>query len=106
MSKSQRTKGAAGEREVCHILRDRLGVEARRNLTQTREGGTDIAVGQFRIECKRRARIGGIYDWMAQSEAACTEPSQIPVVMARADGKKWLVVLTIEDFCRLAGNEL
>ena len=34
MSKSQRTKGAAGEREVCHILRDRLGVEARGNLTQ------------------------------------------------------------------------
>lgn len=106
MGKSQRTKGAAGEREVCKIIRDALGVDAHRNLSQTRDGGTDIALGPFRLECKRRARIAGIYDWMTQSEAACTEPGQIPVVLARADGKGWIAMLNIEDFCRLAGNEL
>jgi hypothetical protein len=106
MGKSQRTKGAAGEREVCRILNEVLGVDAHRNLSQTRDGGTDIAVGQFRIECKRRARIGCIYDWMAQSEAACTEPSQIPVVMARADGQGWIAMVRLNDFCRLMGNEL
>lgn len=106
MGKSQRTKGAAGEREVCAILRDTLGVDAHRNLSQTRDGGTDIAVGNFRIECKRRARIGGIYDWMAQSEASCTEPGQIPVVMARADGHGWIAMVRLNDFCRLMGNEL
>lgn len=106
MGKSQRTKGAAGEREVCAILRDTLGVDAHRNLSQTRDGGTDIAVGQFRIECKRRARIGNVYEWLAQSQAACLEPGLTPVVAARADGKKWVAILDFNDFCRLVGNEL
>lgn len=106
MGKLQRTKGAAGEREVCHIIRDILGVDAHRNLSQTRDGGTDIAFGNFRLEVKRRARIGQIYEWMEQSANACQTSEQIPVVCARADGKKWFVVLSIEDFCKLAGNEL
>lgn len=105
MGKSQRTKGAAGEREVCHLIRDVLGVEAKRNLSQTREGGCDIAVGPFHIEVKRRAKIGGIYDWMEQAEASCMS-GEHPVVFCRADGKKWLVVMTAEEALRLLGNEL
>lgn len=105
MGKSQRTKGAAGEREVCHLIRDTLGFDAKRNLTQTREGGFDIAVGPYRLEVKRRARIGQIYDWMDQADASC-EPGARPAVVARADGKKWFAVVTIEEFLRLIGNEL
>ena len=106
MSKSQRTKGASGEREVCRLIWEYLGVEVHRNLSQTRDGGTDIAMGSFRIEVKRRKSIGNIYEWLAQSENAAPEPGQIPVVCARADGKKWFVVINLDDFCRLAGNEL
>lgn len=105
MGKSQRTKGAAGEREVCHLIQDRLGVEAKRNLSQTREGGCDIAVGPFHIEVKRRARIGGIYEWMEQAEASCSG-TEHPVVFCRADGKKWLVVMSAEEALKLIGNEL
>ena len=74
--------------------------------SQMRDGGTDIAVGQFRIEVKRRAKIGNVYEWMAQSENSCREPGQIPVVCARADGKQWLAIVNMDDFCRLIGNEL
>lgn len=105
MGKSQRTKGAAGEREVCHLIRDTLGFDAKRNLTQTREGGFDIAVGPYRLEVKRRARIGQIYDWMDQAEASCDEKTR-PAVIARADGKKWLAIMPVEEFLRLIGNEL
>lgn len=105
MGKSQRTKGAVGEREVCHLIQDTLGVEAKRNLSQTREGGCDIAVGPFHIEVKRRAKIGGIYDWMEQAEASCMS-GEHPVVFCRADGKKWLVVMTAEEALHLIGNEL
>lgn len=105
MGKSQRTKGAAGEREVCHLIRDTLGVDAKRNLSQTREGGCDIAVGKYHIEVKRRAKIGGIYDWMEQAEASCLYTEK-PVVFCRADGEKWLVVMTAEEALRLLGNEL
>lgn len=106
MSIAQKKKGASGELEICRIIADNLGVDAHRNLSQTRDGGTDIALGKFRVEVKRRARIGNIYEWMAQSEAACDTPGQIPVVCARADRKQWLVIMNIEDFCRLAENEL
>ena len=105
MGKSQRTKGAAGEREVCHLIQDTLGFDAKRNLLQTREGGCDIAVGPFHIEVKRRAKIGGIYDWMEQAEASCMS-GEHPMVFCRADGKKWLVVMTAEEALRLLGNEL
>lgn len=106
MSKSQRTKGAAGERELCRLIEDVTGAPARRNLSQTREGGTDIALGDWRIEVKRRARIAGIYDWLGQAERACDGPRLTPVVCARADGKKWFAVLRIEDFLRILGNDL
>ena len=105
MGKSQRTKGAAGEREVCHLIQDTLGFDAKRNLSQTREGGCDIAVGPFHIEVKRRAKIGGIYDWMEQAEASCMS-GEHPMVFCRADGKKWLVVMTAEEALRLLCNEL
>ena len=105
MGKSQRTKGAAGEREVCHLLQDVLGVDAKRNLSQTREGGCDIAVGPYHLEVKRRARIGGVYDWMEQAERSCLQREK-PVVVCRADGKKWLAVIPFEEWMRLAGGEL
>ena len=91
MSKSQRTKGAAGEREVCHIIRDELGIEAHRNLSQTREGGTDINLPPYRIEVKRRRRIAGLYDWLSQAENAC-KPGERPMLVVRADGQGWLAI--------------
>lgn len=105
MGKSQRTKGAAGEREVCHLIRDILGVDAKRNLSQTREGGCDIAIGPYHVEVKRRAKIGQVYDWMKQAEDSCQHRER-PVVFCRADNKKWLVVLPVEEALRLLGNEL
>lgn len=105
MGKSQRTKGAAGEREVCHLIRDSLGIDAKRNLSQTREGGCDIAVGPYHVEVKRRARIGQIYDWLEQAEESC-QNGERSVVFCRADKKKWLVVMSAEEALRLIGNEL
>jgi hypothetical protein len=106
VSKSQRTKGAAGERELCRILSDELGKEVRRNLAQTREGGCDIRVGRHNIEVKRRARIGNLYDWMAQAASSCEGTEQQPVVICRADGKKWLAVMPLQDWINFAREDL
>lgn len=105
MGKSQRTKGAAGEREVCAMLREHLGIDAKRNLSQVREGGCDIVAGPYRLEVKRRTKIGNVYDWMEQAQASCATGGR-PAVICRADGKKWLAVVPFEDFIRLVGNEL
>lgn len=105
MSASQRAKGKAGELEVVHLIADAWGVKAERNLDQTREGGCDIPVPPYHIEVKRRARIGMVYDWMEQAQDSCGTDDK-PVVFCRGDGKKWLVILTPEDFFRLAREDI
>lgn len=105
MSKSQRTKGAAGEREVCHIIRDELGIECHRNLEQTREGGCDISLPPFCIEVKRRRRISNIYEWLKQAENSC-QTGERPVTVFRADGKGWIAAVPLTLFLSLIREEV
>ena len=105
MSRSQRIKGASGEREVVHIIRDTLGIECHRNLDQVRDGGADISMPPYRVEVKRRKTIGNVYDWMSQAERACAIGER-PVVAFRADGKGWLAVVPLEHFLSLIREEV
>ena len=105
MGKSQRTKCAAGEREVCHIIREVLGVEVHRNLTQTREGGCDIEVGRFNFEVKRRKSIA-VHEFMDQAIKSVGGSDRTPVVVCRGDGKEWLCIMRLDDALPLIGNEL
>ena len=100
MSKSQRNKGASGERDVCNLIKEHLGVDVKRNLNQTREGGADIKLPPYSLEIKRRARIGSIYEWMEQSQKSCADGEK-PIVICRADRRDWLVVMPISQFLQL-----
>jgi Holliday junction resolvase len=104
MSASQRTKGATYEREIVNQIKDTLGIDVSRNLTQTRDSGADILLDGYVIECKRRASIS-VYKWMEQAEDSCTF-AQRPIVICRGDGKGSLVIMNLEDFLPLLGNEL
>lgn len=105
MSKSQRTKGAVFEREVVNTIKAVLGEQVKRNLDQWRDGGHDIALGPFMIECKRRASIA-VYDWLDQCTDAC-KGQKTPVVVARGDRREAIVILRLTDFLALVkqGNE-
>ena len=105
MGKAQRTKGAAGEREVCDLIFQHLGIQVHRNLSQTRDGGADIKLNPYSIEVKRRAAIGNVYGWIEQATAGC-EPSERPIVVCRADRKEWLAILPIEELFRLIREEI
>lgn len=105
MSKSQRDKGAGYERELCAYFSDRLGRVVKRNIGQARDGGDDITIGKFRIEAKRRKRIGNIYGWRQQVIEA-SQPEDMPVVICRGDGKESLVILGLDDFTYLLRGEL
>lgn len=105
MSATQKNKGARGEREICTLIREHLGIKAVRNLMQTREGGADIKLNPYSIEVKRRARIGLVYDWMNQARAECLGEER-PLVVCRADGKEWLAIMPIEELLRLIREEL
>lgn len=100
---SNRARGQRGEREACQVLNDEFGTAVKRNLGQEREGGTDIHLGPFAIEVKRRRKIAGVYDWLDQAAQA---ESKYPVAMVRADDKPWVVVMDFTTFARLARGEL
>jgi hypothetical protein len=99
MSKSQRTKGAAFEREVVNIIKEALGEQVKRNLDQWRDGGHDIALGPYLIECKRRASIA-VYEWLDQCTDAC-KGQKTPLVVARGDRREAVVIMRLTDFLPL-----
>lgn len=128
MSKSQRTKGAVFEREVCEIFTSALNPAEpfKRNIGQARDGGNDIDVGPLVVECKRRKTLGTVYGWLQQAIDACrgrtytvdvmddgewlgsceTRP-MIPAVVARQDGDTApIVILKLSDFLKLTRDEL
>lgn len=104
MSKSQRTKGAAAEREVAKILQDALGVEVKRKLGQARDSGDDIQVGRYRLEVKRCETLR-MQEWCEQVQAACG-PQDVPVVVYRRSGQPWRVVLLLDDLIPMMRGDL
>ena len=105
MGKAQRPNGAAGEREICDLIFQHLGIQVHRNLSQTRDGGADIKLNPYSIEVKRRAAIGNIYEWMDQASNGC-DPGERPIVVCRADRKEWLAIVPIEELFRLIRTEI
>lgn len=91
MGRSQRVKGATFERDIANAL------GAKRNIGQARDGGDDITLGRYRIECKRRKRLGTVQAWLAQAQAACAQAGDIPIVVAREDHGEALVIMRFTD---------
>jgi len=107
MGRMQRTKGQSGEREFASLIFDHLGVEMRRNLSQTQNGGHDLVTGDhspagralslFAIEIKRHrsASPGAIAQWWIQTTEQAVEAELIPCLAFRADRLKWRVVVPL-----------
>jgi hypothetical protein len=108
MSAMQRTKGASYEREVVNELKDLLGPVVRRCWERASDKGHDIDLPGFAPELKRYARIGKVYQWMAQAEAQAglLNPMPMPIVICRADREESLVIMRLEDFVELAREEI
>ena len=94
----QRTKGAQFERQVVNELKE-AGFAAARNLDQTRDGGGDIDLDKYMLECKRRASIA-VYDWLDQCTKAA-RPSQVPIVIARGDRRETIAILRWDDLIKI-----
>lgn len=102
MAKSQRTKGATYEREIANALTSHLGTRVTRNITQVRDGGIDIECGPFAIECKRRKSLPTVEAWLTQAEVAAAKSNRTPVVVARQDNGKSLVIMRFDDWVQMA----
>ena len=102
-----RNKGKAGEREVAQLLRI-AGFDARRGF-QARAGTDECDVegiddpaargGGYWVEVKRgrRCNLRG-----AISQAEEDTDGRAPVVIWRDDRAPWMVLISLEDWARMA----
>jgi hypothetical protein len=97
MSKSQRTKGAVGERELFALLQNELGFVVKRNLAQTQDGGADtLDVPGWSIECKRVEKLQ-INSWWAQTLAQAELTQAKPILFYRQSRQPWRAVVRLCD---------
>jgi Holliday junction resolvase len=105
IGKQNRQKGAEGEREIAAILTAELGIPVKRILGQARDSGSDISTPPYRWEIKRRKAGNIAYQWMEQAIVSLL-PGERPIVAFRSDGKKWMVVMPLEEAVKLIREEL
>lgn len=100
MGKMSREKGKRGEREVATLLRF-YGYAGSRG--QQHKGGADspdvTGLPGVHIEVKRTERLA-LYEALAQSIRDAGD-DELPVVVHRRNGQKWVVVLDFNDFMGL-----
>lgn len=98
----QRNKGAAGERELCRLLSEELGVTVQRNISQSRAGGADcLEVKGFAIECKRQESLSRP-SWWAQAVEQGRNVGAEPIVFYRRSREPWQALIKQGDGYRLA----
>ena len=99
MSKSQRDKGARGERELASALRE-YGYDTHRGRQY--HGGPDspdvVGLPGVHIECKRVERLN-LHDAMAQ--AIADAGNAVPVVIHRKNHCEWLVTMRLSDWIEI-----
>lgn len=96
MGKMQRTKGAAGERELAKLIRDNLKMDCQRRIEQTRDSGHDLDLLDYAIEVKR-AKTMNLNGWWKQTMENANAVGCIPVLAYRIDNKKWQIVMSFSD---------
>lgn len=89
MSAFSRNKGARAEREVCALIRDLLGVDARRRVRQ-HDGDSDVlGVPGWAIESKSCAEMR-LPEWWRQAVEQAG-PNEVPALFYKVPRKGWRV---------------
>ena len=103
---NSRAKGAAGERELAHILRDYGYTDARRGQQFSGANGDPDVVGLpgIHIECKRVQKLN-LYKAMKQS-IHDAKKGEAPAVFHRRDREQWLVTMRLTDWIELYKNQI
>jgi hypothetical protein len=101
MSKYERNKGAAAERDAAKLWREIGFPFAKRNITQYQsKSGRDLSdTKPFLVQCKCGKHINV---WEALSEATMeAKAEEIPLAMVRKDRDEWVVVIKWHDFVKV-----
>ncbi len=97
---NSRTKGAVFERAMATRLTTWAGIVVKRILDQAREGGHDLRLGRWRIECKAYKSLGKIEDALQQCEVGKRD-TDIAVVIAKENNCPPMVAMRLSDFLDL-----
>ena len=102
MGKTSQRKGAVGERELAHILRDFYGYEVKRGSVFFHQSDMVGLVG-IHPEVKRVEKLN-IHAAMEQAkEEAEIRKDGLPTVFHRKNRTEWLVTQRLEDWIDLYG---
>lgn len=89
-----REKGRRAEIELFKFLSDELGIECRRNVDQSRNGGADgLDIPGFSVEVKRHEALNRDA-WWEQTVRQAAERGSEPVCFYRQNRKPWRALLT------------
>jgi hypothetical protein len=91
--KSSRSKGQRGEREICKILGDALGISLNRELDQTRDGGCDIIINDFWAVEVKFQECNFKWSWWDQACKQALDNDKHPVLIYRKSNQDWKVVM-------------
>ena len=98
-----RTKGSAGEREAAKELSALTGLSWRRGLNQTRFGGKETAdvvcedLPGLHVEVKRQ-KSPRLFAALEQAIEDASHKDQLPVVLAKRNRDRWVIMLKLSDF--------
>lgn len=97
---NSRNKGAAGERELSHVLQG-YGFNCRRGQQYCGANGDADVVGLpgIHIECKRVECLN-ISEAMKQA-VRDADAAEVPAVFHRKNREGWLVTVTLDGFMKL-----
>lgn len=103
--KMSRRKGQAGELELAHILQAHGFPDVRRTSQycgKTGDASDLVGLPGIHIESKRTERLS-LYEAMGQArrDAAASGKGYFPTVFHRRSKQPWLVVMDLEDWCKM-----
>lgn len=99
--KRSREKGKRGERKVAAIIRERIGLQARRGVQYSGSPDSPDVVGLpgYHLEVKNVNRLD-LHKALNQSQNDAAD-DEIPVVVHHRDREPWYITIPFEDFLDL-----
>ena len=101
MPTNSRAKGKVGEREVAHLLKDILGVDARRGQQFCGANGDADVVGLPGVHLEVKRRASAVDGWMKQA-VEDAKPGEVPTVWHRGNRCGWVVTVRATQLVTLA----
>lgn len=100
LGRANRAKGARAEREVCDILTAISGSKVKRNLSQTRDAGSDVQWGPFLLEVKYHQQYA-LPAWQRQAVESARDGNLVPAVVYRRPQEEFWISLPFTTFVTL-----